>query len=585
MEQLAASLKIALICERSWAIPRGPSRRCATPCPPIRPVASCCPTWSGWRSAPKTGTDCWTSRPRRARPHGAGERVELCAAGARCASARWPIRRARSTRCCAASRSRPRPGPRRRRSCACPRHRALGRGDPGRGPPVRAGGVAPREAGRLRATRPTWSNTRSRTSRGFPRLPERVPARARRRRDCRPPVAVGHAPSAVSRSRGLARGRARRRPPPPALTEGDEDIASTSRGRRHRGRNLAETDRRRRRRARRRPQLTPRRGWKPTRRTPPPPPSARRRRIGEEEAEAAEVIEELDADLLEDTSGAVARTPPARPPPCPAAVTFVASPEDEPYATPWEELADAYDVAARRGPRRGRVSTCLRSSRSGSADETTSTARSTRWSAPSASTSRTRTSARRSSGRRRTTTAGTAWRRIFLGSIDEFGPIETAVALHHDVAALRERLGQIDKVGGAVREILRLKSDDQVALRASRRSAVNEQRWEDLANVLEKRTGGAGEALPPATDRRMRLRSWRRSTSSGWNAPTRRSTPSSAAPRRGVRKDHRRRNRLYGEGSGETSGLPTDVLEIWAPTRRWPGCIRASACGARSSTA
>src|SRR6185312_326819 len=33
--------------------------------------------------------------------------------------------------------------------------------------------------------------------------------------------------------------------------------------------------------------------------------------------------------------------------------------------------------------------------------------------------------------------------KIYLGAIDEFGPIETSVVLHHDAARLRERLGQI----------------------------------------------------------------------------------------------------------------------------------------------
>ena len=28
---------------------------------------------------------------------------------------------------------------------------------------------------------------------------------------------------------------------------------------------------------------------------------------------------------------------------------------------------------------------------------------------------------------------------IYLGAVDEFGPIENAVALHHDVARIRER--------------------------------------------------------------------------------------------------------------------------------------------------
>ena len=85
---------------------------------------------------------------------------------------------------------------------------------------------------------------------------------------------------------------------------------------------------------------------------------------------------------------------------------------------------------------------------------------------------------------------------IFLGAIDEFGPIDTAVALHHDAARLRERLGQTDKAEELYDEILRLKSDDEVALARVEEIFRDQQRWEDLANVLEKRTSAPTEALP-----------------------------------------------------------------------------------------
>jgi tetratricopeptide (TPR) repeat protein len=96
---------------------------------------------------------------------------------------------------------------------------------------------------------------------------------------------------------------------------------------------------------------------------------------------------------------------------------------------------------------------------------------------------------------------------IFLGAIDEFGPIDTAVALHHDAARLRERLGQTDKAEALYDEILRLKSDDEVALAAVEVIFRNQQRWEDLANVLEKRTSAPTEALPLGPDGGP-LRSW-----------------------------------------------------------------------------
>jgi tetratricopeptide (TPR) repeat protein len=63
---------------------------------------------------------------------------------------------------------------------------------------------------------------------------------------------------------------------------------------------------------------------------------------GDEDSAEADVIEELDAEeLLEDASGATtieAARPPAPPP------VVRAPADDSPFATPWEELADAYDA-------------------------------------------------------------------------------------------------------------------------------------------------------------------------------------------------------------------------------------------------
>jgi tetratricopeptide (TPR) repeat protein len=95
---------------------------------------------------------------------------------------------------------------------------------------------------------------------------------------------------------------------------------------------------------------------------------------------------------------------------------------------------------------------------------------------------------------------------IYLGAIDEFAPIETAVALHHDVARIRERLGQTDKAENLYRQILSLKSDDEIALTRVEEICRAEERWSDLANVLEKRTSGPTEALPPGPERRAKLR-------------------------------------------------------------------------------
>ena len=69
----------------------------------------------------------------------------------------------------------------------------------------------------------------------------------------------------------------------------------------------------------------------------------RRRRAGAADDEDADVIEELDAELLEVTPPPQPRRarPPAPPPP-PTAPELDRG--RQPFATPWEELADAYDA-------------------------------------------------------------------------------------------------------------------------------------------------------------------------------------------------------------------------------------------------
>ncbi|HVV49665.1 MAG TPA: tetratricopeptide repeat protein, partial [Polyangia bacterium] len=95
---------------------------------------------------------------------------------------------------------------------------------------------------------------------------------------------------------------------------------------------------------------------------------------------------------------------------------------------------------------------------------------------------------------------------IYLGAIDEFGPIETAVTLHHDAARVRERLGETARAEELYRAILRLRSDDPVAIRRVEEICREGQRWEDLANILEQRTGSPTESLPQGPERRARLR-------------------------------------------------------------------------------
>ena len=80
------------------------------------------------------------------------------------------------------------------------------------------------------------------------------------------------------------------------------------------------------------------------------------------------------------------------------------------------------------------------------------------------------------------------------------------MTLHHDAARVRERLGQIDRAEELYRAILRLRSDDPVATKRVEEICRDQQRWEDLANILEQRTAGATESLPQGPERRARLR-------------------------------------------------------------------------------
>ena len=78
--------------------------------------------------------------------------------------------------------------------------------------------------------------------------------------------------------------------------------------------------------------------------------------------------------------------------------------------------------------------------------------------------------------------------------------------MHHDAARVRERLGQTDRAEELYRAILRLRSDDPVAIKRVEEICRDQQRWEDLANILEQRTGSPTEALPNGPERRARLR-------------------------------------------------------------------------------
>ena len=95
---------------------------------------------------------------------------------------------------------------------------------------------------------------------------------------------------------------------------------------------------------------------------------------------------------------------------------------------------------------------------------------------------------------------------IYLGAVDEFRDAPRSVRLHHDVARMRESLGQVDKAEVLYDAILRLKSDDREALDGVEVIYRDQHRWQELANLLERRTGGALEPMQSAASRRNKFR-------------------------------------------------------------------------------
>jgi tetratricopeptide (TPR) repeat protein len=221
--------------------------------------------------------------------------------------------------------------------------------------------------------------------------------------------------------------------------------------------------------------------------------------VDEADADDLELSEE---DLDEDVDGEVegdgieAASPPPPPP---------GAKRGSPYATPWEELAAAYEALPAEDADERRVYLLKIAAlwEKGAKDVERALGALERAFRLDTTDETVRAELERVGG------AYDQWDRvaaIHLGAIDEFGAIEKAVELHHDVARIRERLGHTDKAEEIYRAILRLKSDDAVALARVEEIARAGERWSDLADVLDKRTSGPTEALPAGPERRAKLR-------------------------------------------------------------------------------
>ena len=94
--------------------------------------------------------------------------------------------------------------------------------------------------------------------------------------------------------------------------------------------------------------------------------------------------------------------------------------------------------------------------------------------------------------------------RIYLGGIDGFAPAEHAVSIHLDVARFREALGQIDQAEERYQAILNLQPDQPHAILRMEEITRSQERWAELAAVLERRVSGPAP-IAPGPDRRAKM--------------------------------------------------------------------------------
>jgi tetratricopeptide (TPR) repeat protein len=94
--------------------------------------------------------------------------------------------------------------------------------------------------------------------------------------------------------------------------------------------------------------------------------------------------------------------------------------------------------------------------------------------------------------------------RIYLGGIDGFAPAEHAVSIHLDVARFREALGQIDEAEERYQAVLNLQPDQPHAIERMEEITRSQERWAELAAVLERRVSGPAP-IPAGAERRAKM--------------------------------------------------------------------------------
>ncbi len=227
------------------------------------------------------------------------------------------------------------------------------------------------------------------------------------------------------------------------------------------------------------------------------------------DTESSGVLEELEVDDME-VDDESEQTPPPPPfgrvsaPPAPPPTPGQRVPFAAPFETPWEELAQAYDVL--QAPDQATRKRYL-------------VKQAEIWERGQKDIGRTITALERAfrldpedqevrAELERIAADQNRWDQIcdiYLGAIDEFAPAEHAVSIHHEVARFREALGQIDKAEERYRAIQALKPDDTKALDRLEEIARDQSRFAELAQILERRTLGSADPMPSGPERRAKL--------------------------------------------------------------------------------
>ena len=274
----------------------------------------------------------------------------------------------------------------------------------------------------------------------------------------------------------------------------------------------------------------------------PPPVVAGSAEFGEDAQETDEAIEEIgDEELLEEEL--VDEEMVARPPSLPQ---MAHGDDDERFATPWEELAAAYESlpAEDTDDRWVYLRKIAEVWEKGQHDVDRALEALERAFRLDITDVDVRAELERIGAEYN------KWERvaeIYLGAIDEFGAIETSVTLHHDAARVRERLGQIDRAEESTG-----RSSGCARTIRWRSSGWRRYAGTSSAGRISPTSSSSGPAARRSCSRRVpsgapACASWRPSTKSAWSVRTRRSTRSSVScasrPTRSRGPPRRRRSR------------------------------------------